>query len=666
MLGKIQEKTSLFGSNAFSCIKNFNSMTFLLGIVFASLLVASIGLSSSYASDYPSPNHQLKQGVLPEDVLCSENLVLVIKNNGNPACVKEEHVFRLLQTGWAEKIIPKTTASDSTIPQIKNDTWYDQYSGFEDSAIPAVPSSVQPLSEGSPMAFEFASESIGFAVGGAQDINNFRANIENDFLPLHTDITYEGLFYDYYFDTGSVTQECEKLFCPSYSYAISKDPFSNNDEYYLSVGLNSGLKESDFQRKKLNLVIVLDVSGSMGSPFNNYYYDSFGNPILREDHTDDDIKTKMQLANESVAGLLDHLNDDDHFGMVLFDGQAHLSKPLESIKFTDKEKLKENILNIRTGGSTNMESGMVLGTSLFDEFLDVNSHEYENRIVFLTDAMPNRGNISEEGLFGMISDNSKNKIYTTFIGIGVDLNTELVEEITKVRGANYYSIHSASEFKNRMVDEFEFMVTPLVFNLLLSLNADGYDIKKVYGSPEADESTSQIMKVNTLFPSKTKDGKTKGGIVLLKLEKTTENPSLILKTSYENRVGELGGDQVHVNLDSEKSNYYENTGIQKGILLSRYAELMKTWVFDERMLQAGNNDGVIEPLIYYERGIHVPDYIESRSLGQWERQSIPLQVSNQYEKLITEFNEYFNQEMNVIGDDTLQQEIDILNKLENY
>ena len=85
-------------------------------------------------------------------------------------------------------------------------------------------------------------ETIGLAVSGAQDIDNFRKNIENNYLPLHTDITYEGLFYDYYFDTGN-KQECSKLFCPSHSYAISKDPFSKKDEYYFSVGLNSGLKE---------------------------------------------------------------------------------------------------------------------------------------------------------------------------------------------------------------------------------------------------------------------------------------------------------------------------------------------------------------------------------------------------------------------------------------
>ena len=99
---------------------------------------------------------------------------------------------------------------------------------------------------------------IGFSVGGAKDINNFRENIKNSYFPIYTDITYNGLFYDYYFDTGKKT-ESEHLFSPSYSCAISKDPISNMNEYYITVGLNSNIKESDFQRKKLNLVVVLDV-----------------------------------------------------------------------------------------------------------------------------------------------------------------------------------------------------------------------------------------------------------------------------------------------------------------------------------------------------------------------------------------------------------------------
>ena len=49
--------------------------------------------------------------------------------------------------------------------------------------------------------------------------------------------------------------------------------------------------------------------------------------------------------------------------------------------------------------------------------------------------MPNIGSISKDGLLGMTKANADNKIYTTFIGIGVDFNTELIDHITKIRGA---------------------------------------------------------------------------------------------------------------------------------------------------------------------------------------------------------------------------------------
>ena len=508
------------------------------------------------------------------------------------------------------------------------------------------------------------SARIGFAVGGTKDVSNFRKNIENDYLPLSTDITYEGLFFEYFFDTGE-KEVCQKLFCPSYNYAISEDPFSEEEDYYLSVGLNSGIKESDFQRKKLNLVVVLDISGSMSSPFSKYYYDQFGQrtPIEVEEDEDAD-KSKMEIASESVVALLDHLNEDDRFGMVLFDNSDYLAKPLRAVGDTDMNAIKGHILELTPRGGTNFEAGYKGGTELFEEFLDVDPEQYENRIIFLTDAMPNIGSISEEGLLGMTQANADNKIYSTFIGIGVDFNTELIDFITKIRGANYYSVHSGKEFKTRMDDEFEYMVTPLVFNLLMKLVAQGYDIEKVYGSPEANEATGEIMKVNTLFPSKREEEQTKGGIIVLKLKKLSPDASLKLSVSYEDRQGNVDSDEANVLIEERQPDYYENNGIRKGILLSRYADLAKNWINDERESYEAKKP--VQPTITLETGIVVPEEPLEPQLGRWERQSIPLQVSNEYKQLFNQFKDYFEQETSAIGDSTLSKEVEILNKLSIY
>ena len=609
-----------------------------------------------------APYIQARQGLSPEEVVCKDGLVLATRENGAPLCIREESVGALLRFGWAVGIPDAAKPGNTWNPQSKphdervycnDELKVEVWSGTEQNIMAASlsPASNMAQSASATRTFSAGDDSLGLAVGGAQDINNFRANVENDYLPLHTDITYEGLFYDYYFDTGRDGAECDALFCPSYSYAASTDPFSGELQYYLSVGLNSGLKESDFERKDLNLVIVLDVSESMGTPFDRYHYDD---PFA----IDPDTHSKMQIAAEAVAGLVDHLGPDDNLGVVLFNSGAHLAKPLESMESTDLDRLKANIMAIYADGGTNMDAGMNLGTSLFGgEMVG-----YENRIIFLTDAMPNLGDITRGGLLKTISDNSKSRIHTTFIGIGIDLNTELVEALTKVRGANYYSVHSATEFKSRMVDEFELMVTPLVFDLELRLDADGYEIAEVYGSPEADQATGEIMKVSTLFPSRTEDGQTRGGIVLLKLERVSDDAVLVLRTTYESVGGEPGESRMAVGLNPHDRDYHENIGVWKGVLLARYADLMKAWILDERAALA--EVPVMRPS-FDDDGILVPDHA-GWILGPWERQSAPLQVSDHYKGLIAEFRDHFDEQAAAIGDWTLQQELEVLDKLAGY
>ncbi|MHB8084975.1 MAG: vWA domain-containing protein [Dehalococcoidia bacterium] len=496
------------------------------------------------------------------------------------------------------------------------------------------------------------SGTIGLAVGGAKDVNNFRENIRANYLPLPTDITYEGLFYDYYFDTGNDTP-CNKLYCPSYSCAVSPDPFSGKPEYYLSVGLNSGMKDSDFARKKLNLVVVLDISGSMSSPFNEYYYDQFG--VRQELNAWERNTQKIEVAKDAIKAILGKLNRDDHFGIVLYNDRSYLLQGMSEASRENLDYAMYSVRQIAAGGSTNLSAGMQLASDLLDEYRWANPSDYENRVIFLTDAMANTGETGEYSLRSMLRSDAGNKIYTTYVGIGVDFNTELIDYITQTRGANYYSVHSPGEFVQRMNDEFDYMVTPLIFNLVLSMEGQGWQIEQVYGSPEADKATGQIMKVNTLFPSKKEAGQTKGGLILLKLRRTGgENDLLKLRVTYEDRSGNQDGSEALVYFENTGREYYDNNGIRKGILLSRYANLIKDWLIDER----GNARQVQSwvPMVNSEDGIIIPVAF----LGTWERQSLPLTVSYPYRSLFRDFGQYFSSQMGQISDSTLSQELDIL------
>ncbi len=531
----------------------------------------------------------------------------------------------------------------------------DSYNG-KGLVMPAVVSSVAPA----PMmeASRAMSKTIGFSVGGAKDTNNFFENIKNGYLPKLSSITYEGQFYSHYFDTGIGLGECKVLFCPSYSKAVAKNIFTDKNEYYLSVGLNSGVKESDFARKKLNLVVVLDISGSMGSRFDSYYYDNRG----KKQHANSD-KSKMQIANRSIVEMIKHLKNEDRLGVVLFDDRAYSAKPLREIAKSNMKMIQKHILDLRERGGTNWSEGYAKGVELFSK-VELNDRAYENRIIFITDAMPNSGELSQEGLFGMAKRAAQEGIYTTFIGVGVDFNNDLVEYVSKTKGANYFSIHSDKEFRKVLASEFEYMVTPLVFDLKLNLKSSGYKIVDVYGSPNANKSTGTLMEIDTLFPSKSSNEKVKGGVVLLKLEKTSNAQDIELEVSYKNREGKSFETRQSITFEGKEVRY-DNSGIAKAILVSNYVSLMKNWLLDAR---AGCNDKVE----YLE---HQPDFTKRHCISspenmpyyphvsEWEKKSCKLSVSEGYHNLLSLFRKHFATQMEQLDDKSLKEELKVLDYL---
>ncbi len=189
------------------------------------------------------------------------------------------------------------------------------------------------------------------------------------------------------------------------------------------------------------------------------------------------------------------MGDDRILGFVLLDDRAYRAKSLRELKFTNRDAIKAHILALKERGGTDWSAGYREAIELFNK-IEPNG-EYENRIIFLTDAMPNSGELRRDRLFGLARSASDRDIHTTFIGVGVDFNSDLVEYISKVRGANYFTVNSSQEFKKLLDREFNYMVTPLVYDLKLELESRDYEIDAIYGSPEVDLASGDIMRVNT-------------------------------------------------------------------------------------------------------------------------------------------------------------------------
>jgi len=431
-----------------------------------------------------------------------------------------------------------------------------------------------------------AEDTIWFTVGADQDIQLFRENIANWHIPNPDVITYNGIFSDYHFDLPE--WKCESTFCPLVAGA------EVNGESRVQIWLWSNITESSFKRSPTNFVFVIDRSWSMDIEFDSYYYDNnialfddewtacssnetyfrpnqkcvsqWSKSKYEKDYRIAQGKTKMELAMESLSKMLDKLQPDDRVSIVLFDNNAQVAHPLIKVSDINIDKLQNHILRIKDGWGTNMEAGMELWLAQLDEF--TNEDWYQNRIIFMTDAMPNIGNDSPYSLAGMVKKAAKDNIYFSFLWVWVDFQQQFIQKLAKYEGANYFFISDARDFQKRVVEEFDYNFFPMIFDLDFTIDQPEL-IDDVYGSDFSNSLQWEVFHINTLFPTPPTDSGHRWSIILLKL-KDALTSDLTLNVWYTT----IEWHELSQTVKLEKDDFNKNPTIEKAILLVQYADTL--------------------------------------------------------------------------------------------
>ncbi|KEO92019.1 hypothetical protein EH31_04930 [Erythrobacter longus] len=202
---------------------------------------------------------------------------------------------------------------------------------------------------------------------------------------------------------------------------VAKTPW-NDDTYLMRVGLR-GYDIARDERPASNLVFLMDVSGSMGSP------------------------DKLPLVKTALAGLASELGEQDRVSIVVYAGAAGLV--LEPTNNTAKIRSALNKLN--AGGSTAGGAGIELAYNIAeDNFIKGGV----NRVILATDGDFNVGVSDRDALVEMVEKNRDRGITLTTLGFGTgNYNEALMEQIANHGNGNYAYIDSALEAKKVLGDE---------------------------------------------------------------------------------------------------------------------------------------------------------------------------------------------------------------------
>ena len=105
---------------------------------------------------------------------------------------------------------------------------------------------------------------MGAAAPGALNAQGFSQAISSNQLPEYTHITHSGIFNENFFEVGDKAKSLLEI---HHGLAISNCDLYDlpNRNYFLSLFVKSST-DGEKRTNPLNLVIALDVSGSMDGP----------------------------------------------------------------------------------------------------------------------------------------------------------------------------------------------------------------------------------------------------------------------------------------------------------------------------------------------------------------------------------------------------------------
>jgi len=154
---------------------------------------------------------------------------------------------------------------------------------------------------------------------------------------------------------------------------------------------------------------------------------------------------------------------------------------LEAVGRIDVQWLLAAVDALLPIGGTTLAAGMATALQAADvpAPAELGGGRRHRRALFLTD-MEDAG---AEDLEALVAKQARAGLYVSFVGIGIDFNSDIAEQATRHPGANYFCVTGGDELQKVMVDEFDRNFFPTAVDVEVSVQSDVFDAAAVYGSP---------------------------------------------------------------------------------------------------------------------------------------------------------------------------------------
>lgn len=305
---------------------------------------------------------------------------------------------------------------------------------------------------------------VGF--GGAQDVGVFRSILESGAIPGPNTLDANGFFAEHYVSLPPA--DCGQALCLHGMFALGRSWVDDSPQTTLAVALNTPAEAERVAPRPLDLVLVVDTSGSM---------------------TEDD---RIGYVKQGLNLLIDELDPEDRMALVTYDTEVELAAELRSLEETDPAD--ENALaawrtsmhaiasQLQASGSTNIYDALQVGFDLAEEARAAHP-ERSQRVILLSDGQPTAGITDPAQILSMAEERIGSGVGLTTIGVGRNFNLSLMTELAERGAGNFYFLEDPAAIEEVFTEELDYFVEPLALDVTIEVRAlGGHRIGEVIGT----------------------------------------------------------------------------------------------------------------------------------------------------------------------------------------
>ena len=214
----------------------------------------------------------------------------------------------------------------------------------------------------------------------------------------------------------------------------------NADTQLVHIGIQGEMPAVE-DRPPLNLVFLIDTSGSMNAP------------------------DKLPLLIQSFRLMLSELRPQDQVAIVTYAGSAGLV--LAPTFASEHAKINAALSNLRAGGSTAGEAGLQQAYSVAENMAEEGEI---GRVILATDGDFNVGQSSDAAMKALIEQKRESGTYLSVLGFGRgNINDSLMQTLAQNGNGQAAYIDTLSEARKVLVDQLTGALFPIASDVKLQV-----------------------------------------------------------------------------------------------------------------------------------------------------------------------------------------------------